>query len=36
MIVSVEQGQATQMSNWSLDETHHFQPEPLVIATAET
>lgn len=36
IIVAVEQGKATQLTNWSLDETHHFQPEPLVIATAES
>ncbi|MCT7967900.1 M67 family metallopeptidase [Laspinema sp. D1] len=36
IIVSVEQGQATQLTNWSLDETHHFQPETLVIARAES
>lgn len=36
IIVAVEQGQATHLTNWSLDETHHFQPETLVIATAES
>ncbi|MBO0350897.1 M67 family metallopeptidase [Phormidium pseudopriestleyi FRX01] len=36
IIVAVEQGQATQLTNWTLDQTHHFQPEPLVIATAES
>lgn len=36
IIVAVEQGQATHLSNWALDATHHFQPEPLVIATAES
>ncbi len=32
IIVCVEQGQATQLSNWTLDETHHFQPEALLIS----
>jgi proteasome lid subunit RPN8/RPN11 len=36
IIVAVEQGQAKDLKNWTLDDTHHFQPEPLAIATPES
>ncbi|ASC69243.1 hypothetical protein XM38_001700 [Halomicronema hongdechloris C2206] len=29
VIVSVHRGQAVDVRSWQLDETHHFQPDPL-------
>ena len=31
IIVSVEQGQATDLNSWTLDEDHQFQPEEILI-----
>ena len=31
IIVSVEQGQATDLKSWTLDEDHQFQPEEILI-----
>jgi proteasome lid subunit RPN8/RPN11 len=30
IIVSVENGKTTDLQNWSLDQHHQFQPEPLI------
>jgi proteasome lid subunit RPN8/RPN11 len=32
IIVSVAQGYAAESKSWILDDTHQFQPEPIVIA----
>lgn len=33
IIISVHQGKAADIRNWSLDETHHFQPEEIIEMT---
>ena len=32
IIISVSQGKATDLQNWTLDDTGHFQPEEIVIS----
>lgn len=36
IIVSVQQGKASDLNNWSLDEQHQFQPETIIVLEDKT